>query len=330
MITPLTLPSPPVPFSDPGFRPAPLPTNCSTAGEDVAAIPWTAKALTVVDASCLRSPMPALAWPVPAVMLPEMSAHTSSSIETPLPASTLMPLRKPVNGAATVLVLMVTFRWPVASRAVAMIPVPSVWLTLLLVIRTVSVGVSALPKVELVPAPMPLAAAWLFATMTLLLMSAVTLALPRDDSAITVPIELPSGLRAVPLFRMLKLPCPLPLTTARIACVPRRFAALKPDTRLPVIAMTLAPFPGVPYVPDGPAAFPLPPCAMIPAALGKLETMLLAMVAFVTLAIVPAEPNAMNRMPVPFDVTVELVLVIVLFEMFASPIVPLKLKMSMP
>jgi hypothetical protein len=63
---------------------------------------------------------------------------------------------------------------------------------------------------------------------------------------------------------------------------------------------------------------------------GKFDTTLFAMVAFVTFATVPADPKAMKRMPDPFEVPVEFVLVIVLPEIVASEIVPLKLKMSTP
>jgi len=93
------------------------------------------------------------------------------------------------------------------------------------------------PNVELVPAPITLRAdGRLFATMTLFATFAVTFAKPKDETAIAVPVVLAIGFATVPLFVMSKLPCPLPLTTPMIACVPIRFAALLPATRFPVIA----------------------------------------------------------------------------------------------
>src|SRR3982750_1314015 len=92
--------------------------------------------------------------------------------------------------------------------------------------------------------------------------------------------------------------------------------------------MMFVPLPAVPKTPAGPAALPFPPCAWIPLPLGKLEMMLLAIVALVTLAIVVAEPKATKRIPEPFDVAVELERVIVLLERLAWGIVPLRLKMS--
>src|SRR5215471_5349061 len=221
-------------------------------------MPLTPKSFVVVTVPCLRSPMP---WepPLPALVLPEMLRHIESSTLTALPASIRMPGRTPESGAATVLFWIFARTMPVASRAVTRMPLPSVWLMLLLRTFTVRLGVSDVPKVELVPAPMPWAAKVLLATMTLLLTSAVTFAWPNEESAIALPVVFVIGLATVPLLEMLKLPCPLPLTTARMPWLPIRFAALAPATWLPVIAMTLVPLPEVPKTPAGPDAFPLPP-----------------------------------------------------------------------
>src|SRR5262249_47770505 len=85
--------------------------------------------------------------------------------------------------------------------------------------------------------------------------------------------------------------------------------------------------PDEPYEPDGAPAprLPLPVWTWMPDPLGKLETVFELSVAWEMFAIVVAEPNAMNRMPAPLEVVVDVELVIVLFE-----IVPLKSKMSMP
>ena len=53
-------------------------------------------------------------------------------------------------------------------------------------------------------------------------------------------------------------------------------------------------------------------------------------VASVMLAMVEADPNPTSLIPLPFDVALDVLLVIVLFEIVAFEIVPSKLKMSMP
>ena len=127
--TPFTLPSP-LPFVDPGLRPpAPFPTNCSTPGEEVAAIPSMPKSLVVLTPPCLRNPMPACVMPLlvlPAVVLPRRSRQTASSAEDELPASTRMPGRRPPSGAATVLLRMPRLARPLVLRPTSRIPLPSV------------------------------------------------------------------------------------------------------------------------------------------------------------------------------------------------------------
>src|SRR5689334_21304481 len=79
-------------------------------------------------------------------------------------------------------------------------------------------------------------------------------------------------------------------------------AALAPWTRLLVMATTFVPLPGVPTVPGGALAeLALPPCTMMPEPPGKLLTLLVSIVALVMLATVVADPNAITRMPAPFE-----------------------------
>jgi hypothetical protein len=67
--------------------------------------PSIPKSFVVATVPCLRMPM--LGEPLlPALVLPLMSRQTASSAELLFPASTRMPGRTPVNGAATVLFLM--------------------------------------------------------------------------------------------------------------------------------------------------------------------------------------------------------------------------------
>src|ERR1044071_782081 len=115
-----------------------------------------------------------------------------------------------------------------------------------------------------------------------------------------------------------------------MALVPILMAGLLPLIVLPVMLTMSVALPAMPYVPAAPAALELPPRARIPAPLGKLEMVLPLMVAAVTLATVVAEPKAIRRMPEPFEVAVELVLVMMLFEMLALVSVPSKLETSMP
>ena len=107
-----------------GFWP---PTKASMPGDDVAADPSIPKSLVVTAVPCLRRPMPWLP-PLAALVFPAMSRHTASSTLRLLPASTRMPGRTPVSGAATSLPLIVALIRPLASRAETRIPLPSVWL----------------------------------------------------------------------------------------------------------------------------------------------------------------------------------------------------------
>src|ERR1700720_396041 len=291
-------------------------------------MPLTPKALVVDTVPILRSPMPCTP-PLPALVLPEMFKQTLSLTDEALPASTRMPSRTPESGAATVLFWIFTLRVPVAPRATVRMPLPSGALMLLPVTVTVMLGVSLDPKVTPVPPPMPFEAAVLLATITLLFTVKVEVVSPLPRRRMAVPCMLVIGFATVPLVETSKFAWPLPATEAVMALPFISLAGLCPLTWLPVIEMTL-PVPGVPNVPAGPELLALPPWAMIPPPLGKLEMTLPAIVAVVTFATLPVEPSASSRMPLPFVAAALVELVTVLPEMLALLMVPLKFWMSTP
>src|SRR5215216_3163033 len=151
----------------------------------------------------------------------------------------------------------------------------------------------------------------------------------------TMPRESPIGWAAVPLLEMLKLPrlrCALlpPLSPMSMALVPNRFVASKPRMMLPVMAITLVASPGMPTVASGPLAVVLPYLTSTPPSLGKLRIVLPLIAALVRLATAEALPMPISLTPDPFEVAVLVVLVIVLFWIVASLIVPVLFWMSMP
>src|SRR5690242_2125011 len=130
------------------------------------------------------------------------------------------------------------------------------------------------------------------------------------------------GLPTVPLLAMLRLarlrwPLLIEATATMMALPPMRLAELAPLIVLPVIAtMFVASF-GMPMVPPGPLALPLPPLICMPEAVGKFEIVLLLIVALFRTKTVVAVPVPLMLMPKPCEVVVLVVLVIVLFEMVA-------------
>src|SRR3977135_2699099 len=160
--------------------------------------------------------------------------------------------------------------------------------------------------------------------MTLLLMIAVPVELPSTDNEMTLPATFVIGLAMVPLPSILTFMRPTPLTLVWIALVPILFPELLPLIVFPVMSIWLAASLGMPKVPCAPPAVAFPPCMVMPAPLGKFEMMLLLIVASLTFAAPEPLPKATTRIPVPLEVAVEVVLVIVLPEIVRLLIVPAK------
>src|SRR5262252_7661427 len=192
--------------------------------------------------------------PLPLLVLPLMSRQMAVfSPAVLLPESTRMPGRTPPRGAATLLFAIVTLTMPDDALFVARMPLPWVLLIVLLETLTDSEGVAAVLPLPSAPTAMP---GWPFTfeceSMWLLLMTHFAVTVPNALHAMATPAMFASGLIAVPLFSMSKLPSPCAVTDTLTAWVPMRFAELAPAMRLPVIVMMSVTLKGSPVCPRGP------------------------------------------------------------------------------
>src|SRR5579862_1820506 len=127
--------------------------------------------------------------PLPVAVLPEIVAQTVSFALLVFPESTRMPLFTPAVGAPAVLPVSFKFKVPVALRDTARIPGPLLWLTLLLVIFHVQLGVSELLLTTPFPPLIALDEKVLFETITLLSCTTVAVEEPLTPLSTVWPAE---------------------------------------------------------------------------------------------------------------------------------------------